>query len=300
MSGLATYAPWCPASDVIQTSSAPRCRTWRTQRLSVKSGRHSRPVTGTARRPRPTVASRRSCREGRSLGTPCYPSVLCGAVAAASLLHRDYDSAVVWDERGGRVSRSFDKWKFVDKDIRAFFKLTTNWAARRYEEIWNESWSEVDVLPDFDDPHYFDSPGSFEDKVEGLWPDDYHWILNAAVIKEAVTAFEVYLEKSLDEVFGRKLRARVKRPPGRSPSWETLVRGHKLIGANVSIERVQHVRALRHILTHQRGELRTETMRARFAADYMLAENADTGEQIWERLCWREGAAQSRNSRCCS
>ena len=181
-----------------------------------------------------------------------------------------------WDERAGRVSLSFDNWKLDDKDIRAFFKLTTNWAARQYEDIWNESESAADILTDFND-------ADFEQRVGGLWPDDYQWILRAATIREAVTAFEVYLEKSLGEVLACRLRARVKMQPGRSPGWDALVRGHKLIGVNVSTERVQHIRALRHLLTHQRGELRTEAMRARFAADYLLPENLDTGEQIWDR-----------------
>jgi hypothetical protein len=56
-----------------------------------------------------------------------------------------------------------------------------------------------------------------------------------------------------------------------------------LIGSNISTERVQHIRALRHILTHQRGELRTEAMRTRFVDDYLIAVNADTGEEIWDR-----------------
>lgn len=193
-----------------------------------------------------------------------------------------HDSAMAWDERAGRVSRSFDEWRFVDKDIRAFLNLTMNWARRLYEETWNEAERDEEKLA-ASNATDFASFKSFEDRIEGLWPDDYQWILYAATIKEAVTAFEVYLEKSLDEVLGRRMRARVKRSPGKSPRWDVLVKGHELIESNVSTERVQHIRALRHILTHQRGELRTETMRARFAADYLLAVNADTGEEIWDR-----------------
>jgi hypothetical protein len=194
-----------------------------------------------------------------------------------------HDNVVAWDERAGRVSRSFDEWKFVDKDIRAFLSLTANWARRRYEEIWNESERDEDRLASSSDVNYYNSPESFEDGVEELPPGDYQWILYAATIKEAVTAFEVYLEKGLDEVLARRLRARVRRPFGKSPRWDELVKGHQLIEANVSTERVQYIRALRHILTHQRGELRTEAMRARFAADYLIAVNADTGEELWDR-----------------
>ncbi len=34
----------------------------------------------------------------------------------------------------------------------------------------------------------------FSRRVEHLWPDDYNWMLRAAVVRDAVTAFEVYLE----------------------------------------------------------------------------------------------------------
>lgn len=193
-----------------------------------------------------------------------------------------HDSSVSWDEDAGRVSRSYNDWKFVDKDIRAFFKLTTDWATRRYEEIWNNS-QDVDTLMESDDVFYDLDPDDFSDKVYGLWPDDYHWILRAAVIRNAVTAFEVYLEKSLDEVLALRLRIKIKRPPGRSPGWGTLVKGHKLIRVDIATERVQHIRALRHMLTHQRGELRTEAMRERFTADHLLAVDIDTGEEIWHR-----------------
>lgn len=51
-----------------------------------------------------------------------------------------------WDEASGTVSRSFDNWKPVDQDIRAFFKLTARWAPSKYEEIWTATEQETDIV----------------------------------------------------------------------------------------------------------------------------------------------------------
>ena len=185
-----------------------------------------------------------------------------------------------WDEVSGAVSRSFDKWKLVDKDIRTFLNLTTRWAASKYEETWNASEQKADIGSSANQ----DGADEFSRRVEHLWPDDYNWMLRAAVVRDAVTAFEVYLEESLDEVLARRARVQVRRRrPHESPPWHILVRGHGMMGNEVETDRIKHIRALRHTLTHQRGELRTEEMRKKFAADVVLATDVDSGEEIWDR-----------------
>ncbi|MEV0417328.1 hypothetical protein [Streptosporangium canum] len=170
-----------------------------------------------------------------------------------------------WNAEMGTVSRSFDEWRSVDRDIRAFMSLTLRWAKPGYEKIWAEARSEAAV---FFDPyvHYGDEHVDlFHNKINGLWPSDHEWMLRSSVVKEAVAAFEVYLEKGVDEAL-RRLGLELKRAPGRpSPSWEDLVKTHALLGSEVVSERVKHIRALRHMLVHQRGELRTEQMRDQFA-----------------------------------
>lgn len=185
-----------------------------------------------------------------------------------------------WDEASGTVSRSFDKWKLVDKDIRAFLNLTTRWAASKYEETWNAAEQETDTGSLLNQ----ETADEFSRRVEHLWPHDYEWMLRAAVVRDAVTAFEVYLEKSLDEVLARRARVKIKRQRAHeSPPWYTLVDGHRMIGNEVANDRIKHIRALRHTLAHQRGELRTEEMRQKFAVDFVLATNVDSGEEIWDR-----------------
>jgi hypothetical protein len=192
---------------------------------------------------------------------------------------RPQGSAADWNEQAGHVSRAFDSWRLVDRDIRTFLKLATTWATQKYDDLWDEVERDADGTIEVG---AYDV-GPFEQEVEGLWPDDYQWMLRAAVVRDAVTAFEVYLEKSLDEALARRLRVRVKRPAGESPRWKTLVEGHELLGNEIATERIRHIRALRHMLTHQRGELRTEEIRKKFVADYLLATDVDTGEELWHR-----------------
>jgi hypothetical protein len=193
----------------------------------------------------------------------------------------DEDRYMGWDEASGLVSRSFEEWRQVDHDIRVFLNLTTLWAGRLYEEKWTEAEAELNAIFD-PDIHYGDEHlGFFENKIQGLWPYDYEWILRAAVVKEAVTAFEVYLEKGLDEALGRKGLEVTRSERHQSPPWPELVKCHKILGSNVGTERIKQIRNLRHLLSHQRGELRTERMRAKFANDDISAKpEADTS---WSR-----------------
>src|SRR5260370_40811067 len=92
------------------------------------------------------------------------------------------------------------------------------------------------------------------------------------------------LEKSVEEVLARRARVQVRRRwPHESPPWHILARGHGMIGNEVATDRIKHIRALRHTLAHQRGELRTEEMRKKFAVDFVLATDVDSGEEIWDR-----------------
>ncbi|GAB2868608.1 hypothetical protein GCM10022221_81980 [Actinocorallia aurea] len=116
------------------------------------------------------------------------------------------------------------------------------------------------------DTHYGDEHLSyFEHSTGGLWPDDFSWMLRAAVVKDAVTAFDVYMEESIVEAMGRRgLEFDVKdlRP---SPPWPEVVKLHKMIGNDLSTERVRHIRGLRHLLTHQRGIFRTQKLLEKYS-----------------------------------
>ena len=187
-----------------------------------------------------------------------------------------------WNERSGSVSEEFEEWKAVDSDIRAFLRLTHRWSQSQYDLEWKNAEEEFSERfnPDRHDPD--GNVDLFHQKVGGLWHEDYAWMVNAAALRDSVTAFEVYLEKSLLTVLKRFTWVGEGEPPQRlqfrkqmnfdSPSWNSLVQVYAQLGPEIDTEEVKYVRSLRHLLAHQRGELRTDEKRKKFSAEISAAD----------------------------
>jgi hypothetical protein len=170
-------------------------------------------------------------------------------------------------------STVFAEWHFVELDQRAFLDLGLEFSRAAYERIWREAGEE----PGYDDgPEQIDV---FEERVRGLHEADYVWMLLAAVLREAVTGFEVYLEKAREEIL--RHQGRPVEIPDRSPEWGVLVKFFASIGAEVDEPDVRKIRNLRHFLAHRRGELRTVEQRKQFAsgAGPFQASNAELSEE---------------------
>lgn len=200
---------------------------------------------------------------------------------------------MAWSENSGAVTRAFDEWKATDRDIRAFLDLTHGWVKAAYDSDWENAREEFARVFDPDRHDSDDYVGVFNDKVSGLWPKDYFWMLRAGALRDAVTAFEVYLEKAADEVnswwkfddeAGSKRLQFVVNGGRVSPPWPSLCKFHQVLGTDVQPEKVKYVRALRHLLAHQRGKLRTEELRDRFLgesdADDWLIGDAHLGGDV--------------------
>jgi hypothetical protein len=192
-----------------------------------------------------------------------------------------------WDEAAGQVTRAFDLWKATDREIRAYLSFNARWVEPAYQKVWEEAESEFSEVFDPDRHDVDGHVDVFHEKVQGLWPRDYFWKLRSDSLRDGVTAFEVYMEKSLNEALARCIlqdcdgatsKLRLFKPAHwESPGWGVLVRVHRAIGTNIQPERVEYALALRHILTHQRGELRTQEQRDRFQqeadpSDWMVGE----------------------------
>jgi hypothetical protein len=199
---------------------------------------------------------------------------------------------VGWNEKGGTVSRSFDQWLLVDSEIKAFHRFSLLWSEQAYTELWEKAQEDFNEVFD-PDRHYGDEHvGYFEDSVGGLWPDRFQWMIHAATIKDAVTAFEVYLEKSAQEVLarpraqlasGERVRFVLPTASGQeSPTWRVLSGFHQFIGNDVSTERICEIRRFRHFLTHQRGEFRSEESLRLFAggSDGEMETDAEPGPYV--------------------
>jgi hypothetical protein len=159
-----------------------------------------------------------------------------------------------WSEHRGTVSQAFSEWQMIDRDQRAFLSFGLRIAHETYDRLWDEAEREPG---DPDGPELVDV---FDDRIDGLWPHDYEWMYLAAVVRDAVTSFEVYLEKASEEILAAH-GAAFKKPPW----WRDLKDLFDLLGVQIETVAVRRIRDLRHFLTHQRGELRTEAQRQKFA-----------------------------------
>lgn len=163
---------------------------------------------------------------------------------------------VPWNEAAGQVTLSFDEWVWTEREIRAFLRWTADVCTREYDRLWDEA-QQAPAAPDEE------AIDIIWGVVGGLLPHDHDWMLRSATVKDAVTAFEVYLEKASAEVLGHYGAAWPKE--GRAPHWGQLrdFFGNYL-DVDIEPDHVDRVRRLRHNLTHMRGELRTDEQRRQF------------------------------------
>src|SRR5262249_16735582 len=89
-------------------------------------------------------------------------------------------------------------------------------------------------------------------------------------------------EHSADEILAFHDRRVAERE--RSAAWDRLIAFYKLLEVDVASEAVLEIRTLRHILTHRRGDLRTEEQRGRFGStepfmDSVTHLDGDGGER---------------------
>jgi hypothetical protein len=181
------------------------------------------------------------------------------------------------DEEAGCVSRSFKDWFLIDRDQRVFLRLGLNFAHHAYDRLWK------DIAEQPGDPDLPDVPDQFNDAIGGVWPGDFEWMHLAGVMRDAVTNFDVYLERSADEIL--TFHGKTFPDRKRSARWEKLVEFYELVGVDLTLPAVRDARDLRHVLTHRRGELRTEEQRAKFAEskDPFMRSVAHLNEAVVQR-----------------
>jgi hypothetical protein len=99
-------------------------------------------------------------------------------------------------------------------------------------------------------------------EVDGLSPRQFDWLLMNIVVRDGVTLYEVYLEKALHEVADTVgLTVVGEKSPRRRQIKNVYV---DVFAEDPAPDDVEAVIALRDLLTHRRGELRTEVLRERY------------------------------------
>ncbi|MDZ5447793.1 hypothetical protein U2F26_34695 [Micromonospora sp. 4G57] len=200
----------------------------------------------------------------------------------------------LWDPTRCRCTQAYEEWSVVERDIRQFLGLTMQFATQAYDQIYASIPPRHTNAP-LDAP---DRADIFYDRVGGLWPHDHEWMVCCATLRDAVSAFEVYVFEAVKEVAEER---QVPRPQGwstRTPGWKQL-REYCLkqleVLDPVTIE-VQTVIDLRNLLTHRRGELRTAKDRAKFqfSAGAFPSDRVSLSPEEVENHCEALGSAARR------
>ena len=166
-----------------------------------------------------------------------------------------YSRSVKRDLGFDRRTAAFLHWEFVDCDQRVFLSMGVRIAREAHERIWDEAAAEPG---DPDGPELHEV---YHHRIGGLGLAEYEWMHVAGVLRDAVTNFEVYVEQLRDEV-PPHLATQLKP----EPRWGDLKTFFTKLGISIETDEITRIRKLRHLLTHQRGELRTQESRERFAS----------------------------------
>src|SRR5688572_7722569 len=101
---------------------------------------------------------------------------------------------ITWDEHGGHVTRAFDRWTLTDGDIRGCVGAGLTASRAHYSDLWRRAAAAATGE---------ETGAVFHRLSGGTWPSEFEWMLLAGAWKDAVTAYEVYLEDAAREAFER-------------------------------------------------------------------------------------------------
>ncbi len=158
----------------------------------------------------------------------------------------------------GTVTQACDEWLLTSRDQRTYLRLTLPWMAERFDAEWAAM---MQVPAHEDSPEPIDV---YESRV-GIMPGDWLWMTLAAVVRDAVTAYEVYVVKAYEEV-ARTHWLPVSRDKA-PPPFQKVQQRCRVLDLDVRPPEVDRIFRLRNVLTHQGGQLRTEQERQQFSED---------------------------------
>jgi hypothetical protein len=96
-----------------------------------------------------------------------------------------------WSFRGGGVSRAFDEWRLEIGFLEAYWRIGIRFQTEGSERLWN------DIATQPSDGEGPELPDLYFDEVGGLTDWQFEQIHLAAVVRDAVTIFDMYVEAAL-------------------------------------------------------------------------------------------------------
>lgn len=150
-------------------------------------------------------------------------------------------------------------WQFEETKVRALLLATNRGMSAWLDEQWDAASKQADAIFD---PDYHDAglPAEIFEETVGVWPGDYFWQLSSAVVKDACSLYESFLERLAQSVL-QNVGASLRNAQSES-SWrweECVLFFQHYVGVDVTPPKVDAILWIRNKLTHLRDGLRTET-----------------------------------------
>ncbi len=155
-------------------------------------------------------------------------------------------------------------WQREHQQVRAFLIHTNQGMSDWFDGQWAAATSRADEIFD-PERHDEGLVAELFDQATDVWPEDFFLQLSAAVIKDAVTLYELFLESLADAVLSRYGVRLATMQAEKTWFWDECVAFYaSYLGIDVATTRIKAARWIRHKMTHQRSELRTEAGRMEF------------------------------------
>lgn len=157
-------------------------------------------------------------------------------------------------------------WQFEEVKVRALLRITNRGMSTWLDEQWGLATTQASDIfnPDVHDAGLVAE--IFEQEV-GVWPGDYFWQLSSAVVKDACTLYETFLERLAHSVL-RNVGAGLRNMETES-SWrweESKLFFQHYVGVGIVPPKIEAILWIRNKLTHLRDGLRTGAGRNELAA----------------------------------
>jgi len=156
------------------------------------------------------------------------------------------------------VAAQYVYWQHDDQRLRSFLLSSNRGMNIWFDEQWDLAEDEANATfnPEF---HGADLQADLFASAVGIWPADYFWQLTSAVVKDACTLYEVFLEQTANSVLRRNGASLVNMSTEDSWRWaECELFFRHYLDIEVKPPEVEIILWIRNKLTHLRDEFRTE------------------------------------------
>jgi hypothetical protein len=170
------------------------------------------------------------------------------------------------------VSSEYVLWQRGEEQVRAFLTATNRGMSSWLDVEWEKAGDRANDVFD-PDRHGDDLQATLFEQAVGVWPGEYFWQLSSAVLKDACSLYEVFLEQMADAVLQRVGARLAKMSTEDSWRWSDCKLFYQhYIGIDVTPPKIEAILWMRNKITHLRDELRTDAGKAEFAAKVALLD----------------------------